>query len=154
MKPRDLCRFAKLFARATGQGCGDPERADGWKKLGAWLVERNKNRNDIGQLLAEHQSQSDHASNCPLRSSTSPPPPSDPRDGAPHSFDDPVFTPVSLVDGIVSKYATMAEHARTILRCGSALRTFILGSQSHHGWRWLVKSRIAAKQLRRMWLGI
>jgi hypothetical protein len=111
MKPSALCRLAQLFARATGEGCSDAERANAWRKLDAQLHKHAKNRNDIPQLLVLHQTQPDHANTCPLRSAQSSPAP-DPRDAdpQPHPFTDPNFTPVGVVHGILEQYVALQPH--------------------------------------------
>jgi hypothetical protein len=62
--------------------------------------------NDIPEILA--QAAADDAAQAP------PPPPSDPRDAQPHPFEDPRFTPVGLVHGIVGKYLTMEWYVQVI----------------------------------------
>ena len=64
-----------------------------------WLKNHGKTRGDIQALLAK--AYADDLAQQP------PPSPSDPRDDAPHPFDDPQFTPAGLVEGIVAKYLTM-----------------------------------------------
>jgi hypothetical protein len=98
-------RFAKIFARFTS-GATEGERASAERQMDRWLKDHGKTRGDIQALLAK--AYADDLARQP------PPPPSDPRDGAPHPFDNPEFTPAGLVEGIVAKYVTMAEHVRVI----------------------------------------
>jgi len=97
-------RFHNIFKRWTC-GATEAERATAEKKMDELLAKLGKTRADISSIVAEAVAD-DLAAN-PL-------PPSDPRDDAPHPFDDPRFTPVGLVEDIVAKYVTMNEHARII----------------------------------------
>jgi Protein of unknown function (DUF3631) len=97
--------FAKLFTQFM-RGANDKVRATAEGKMDAWLKRNGRTRADIQSILA--QATVDDLAQQP------PPPPSDPRDAAPHPFDDPKFTPAGLVEGIVAKYVTMAEHVRVI----------------------------------------
>ena len=72
--------FAAIFARFTA-GSTPEERATGERMMDRWLARHGKTRADIPQILA--QSVADDAASRP------PPPPSDPRDTAPHPFEDP-----------------------------------------------------------------
>jgi hypothetical protein len=99
-------RFHNLFKRwATGST--EAERATGERKVDEWLARNGKTRADIAALLAEA-----HADEL---KANPPPPPPDPRDSAPHPYDDPRFTPAGLVEGIVKKYVAMSEHVSTIV---------------------------------------
>jgi hypothetical protein len=98
-------KFAKIFARFTS-GSTEHERATGERQMDRWLKDHGKTRGDIQALLAK--AYADDLKQQP------PSPPSDPRDDAPHPFDDPKFTPAGLVEGIAKKYVTMSEHVSVI----------------------------------------
>jgi Protein of unknown function (DUF3631) len=98
-------RFAAIFELFI-RGATPGERATAERKLNAWLNRHGKTHSDIPSILA--QAAADKAASQP------PPPPSDPRDSAPNPFEDPQFTPVGLVDGLVAKYVTMPDHVRFI----------------------------------------
>jgi Protein of unknown function (DUF3631) len=98
-------RFAKIFARFTN-GSTEGERASAERQMDRWLKDHGKTRGDIPTLLAK--AVADDIARQP------PPPPSDPRDDAPHPFDDPRFTPAGLVEGITTKYTTMQPHVAVI----------------------------------------
>jgi hypothetical protein len=102
-------RFAAIFARFS-RGSTPEERAAAEKAMDKWLKQRGKDRGDIPKLLAQAVADdvADEAAKAP------PPPPSDPRDAQPHPFEDPKFTPVGLVHGIISKYLFMPEHIATV----------------------------------------
>jgi hypothetical protein len=74
--------------------------------MDAWLKRNGKTRADIPAILA--QAALDDAAQAP------PLPPLDPRDAQPHPFEDPAFTPVGLVHGIVGKYLTMEWYVHII----------------------------------------
>jgi hypothetical protein len=97
--------FAQLFALFTA-GATEGERAAAERKMDAWLKRHGKTRADIQSVLVQ-ATKDDEAAQPP-------PPPSDPRDATANPFDDPVFTPVGLVAGIVAKYVTMSPHTATI----------------------------------------
>jgi hypothetical protein len=97
--------FRDLFARWTS-GSTPEERATGERMADQWLKRRGKSRIDIPAILA--QAIADDAAAQP------PPPPSDPRDAAPNPFEDPAFTPVGLVHGIVGKYLSMDWYVHVI----------------------------------------
>jgi uncharacterized protein DUF3631 len=97
--------FADLFQRYM-RGATPGERESGEKAVDKWLKRHGKTRADIQAILV--QAAADDAASQP------PPPPSDPRDARPHPFEDPQFTPAGLVEGIVAKYVTMAEHVRIV----------------------------------------
>jgi hypothetical protein len=99
-------RFARMFALWVDERAPDGERAAAKRKMDQWLKQHGKTNADIPSILA--QAAMDDAAAQP------PPPPSDPRDSAPNPFEDPQFTPVGLVDGLVAKYVTMPEHTRII----------------------------------------
>jgi Protein of unknown function (DUF3631) len=99
-------RFAKIFAMWVDNNAPDEVRAAAERKLDQWLKNHNKTRGDISSILT--QAAADDAAANP------PPPPHDPRDSAPHPFEDPQFTPAGLVEGIVSKYLTMKPHVGVI----------------------------------------
>ena len=97
--------FADIFNRWMS-GSTEHERAEGEKKMDAWLSRHGKKRIDIQQILA------DAARHTAARQP--PPPPSDPRDAQPHPFENPQYTPVGLVRGIVGKYLTMEWYVQVI----------------------------------------
>jgi hypothetical protein len=98
-------RFARIFELfLNGATPGEREAAE--RTVNAWLKQHGKTRADIKAILA--QAAVDDAAQAP------PPPPNDPRDAAPNPFDDPAFTPVGLVHGIVGKYLTMDWHVHVI----------------------------------------
>jgi Protein of unknown function (DUF3631) len=97
--------FANIFARFTS-GSTPEERETAERMMDAWLRRRGKTRIDIQSVLV--QAAADDLASQP------PPPPSDPRDAQPHPFDDPRFTPVGLVHGIVTKYLTMRWYVAVI----------------------------------------
>jgi hypothetical protein len=98
-------KFAAIFARFTS-GSTPEERATAERKMDAWLKQHGKSRGDIPKLLA--QAVADDIAAAP------PAPPSDPRDAQSNPFDDPKFTPVGLVHGIVGKYLAMDWHVQII----------------------------------------
>jgi hypothetical protein len=97
--------FRDIFNRFVA-GSTEDERKTGERMMNAWLKRHGKTSLDIQFLLA--QAVRDDASAAP------PPPPTDSRDGAPHPFDGPAFTPIDLVYGIAEKYLVMEPHALTI----------------------------------------
>src|SRR5262245_24332297 len=97
--------FAAIFARFTS-GATKQERETGERTMDAWLKRNGKTRADIPSILA--QALADE------RAANPPPPPSDPRDAQVHPFEDPTFTPVGLVEGLIKKYAWMSKHVRII----------------------------------------
>jgi hypothetical protein len=98
-------RFARIFELFLN-GATPGERDAAERKVNAWLKQHGKTRADIKAILA--QAALDDAAQAP------PPPPSDPRDVAPNPFEDPAFTPVGLVHGIVGKYLTMEWYVHVI----------------------------------------
>jgi hypothetical protein len=98
-------RFARIFELFLN-GATPGERDAAERKVNAWLKQHGKTRADIKAILA--QAAADDAAQAP------PPPPPDPRDAAPHPFDDPAYTPVGLVHGIVGKYLTMEWYVQII----------------------------------------
>jgi hypothetical protein len=98
-------RFHNIFKRWTN-GATKAERATGEKKMDEWLAKNGKTRADISSIIA--QAVADELAADPA------PPPSDPRNAAPHPYADPQFTPAGLVEGIVSKYVAMQPHVLTI----------------------------------------
>jgi hypothetical protein len=97
--------FRDLFNRYIA-GSTESERAEGEKAMDRWLKRHGKSRIDAPAELA--QAVADDKASQP------PPPPSDPRDAQPHPFEDPRFTPVGLVHGIVGKYLTMEWYVQVI----------------------------------------
>jgi hypothetical protein len=97
--------FRDLFNRFMA-GSTEHERKQGECAMDAWLKRHGKTRIDAPAELA--QAVADDKASQP------PPPPSDPRDAQPHPFEDPKFTPVGLVHGIVGKYLTMEWYVRVI----------------------------------------
>jgi hypothetical protein len=97
--------FRDLFNRFIA-GSTEHERAEGEKKMDAWLKRHGKTRIDAPKVLA--QAAADDAAQQP------PPPPSDPRDAQKHPFEDPRFTPAGLVLAVTEKYLTMTRHVATI----------------------------------------
>jgi hypothetical protein len=98
--------FKGIFDTWTHPGTEPELRATAERTLDAWLKRHGKTRADISAILA--QAERDKAAQAP------PPPPSDPRDAQPHPFEDPEFTPVGLVHGIVGKYLTMEWYVQVI----------------------------------------
>ena len=97
--------FGHLFRRFTA-GATAGERAAAEGKMDAWLKRHDKTRADIQSILVQAAKDDEAAQPHP--------PQSDPRDTATNPFDDPVFTPAGLVEGIVAKYVTMPPHTATI----------------------------------------
>ena len=97
--------FRDLFNRYIA-GSTESERAEGEKAMDRWLKRHGKSRIDAPAEQA--QAVADDKASQP------PPPPSDPRDAQPHPFEDPKFTPVGLVHGIVGKYLTMEWYVQVI----------------------------------------
>src|SRR5512132_916236 len=97
-------KFAKLFAVFMDKNAPAGERANAECQMDAWLSRRGKTRADIQAVLAQAAAD-DAAAQPPLP---------DPRDGAPHPFDNPAFTPAGLVEGIVAKYVTMKPHVAVV----------------------------------------
>src|SRR5262249_49747344 len=98
-------RFARIFELFLN-GATPGERDAAERKVNAWLKQHGKARADIKAILA--QAAADDAAQAP------PPPPSDPRDAQPHPFEDPAYTPLGLVHGIVGKYLTMEWYIQVI----------------------------------------
>jgi hypothetical protein len=94
--------FAKIF-NLYSNGATKKERAAAERKMEAWLKRNGKTRADIRPMLAKADADDAAAQ-----------PPSDPRDGAPHLYDNPLFNPLNLVQGIVKKYVTMDPSALVI----------------------------------------
>jgi hypothetical protein len=109
--------FAKIFAAwmhptsAEGNQAAAEEKARkaAERRADAWLKKHNKTRADISAILA--QAGWDDAAQNP---SPPPPPPPDPRASDTHAFDDPTFTPLGLVDGLLGKYVAMPLDARVV----------------------------------------
>jgi hypothetical protein len=102
-------KFAKIFFASQHGGPeteGVRNNAEG--RVNDWLKRHGKVRSDIPAILLQAARDAE-AAKPPS------PPPSDPRDSAPHPFDDPRFTPIALVDGLIAKYVTMPDHLRIIL---------------------------------------
>ena len=97
----------KISALALYTAATEGERAAAEQKMDAWLKRHGKTRADIAAILV--QAAADEAASQP------PPPQSDPRDAASNPFDSPAFTPVGLVEGILTKYVTMSSHLAIIL---------------------------------------
>jgi hypothetical protein len=97
--------FASIFNRFMS-GSTKHERKQGERAMDAWLKRHGKTRIDIQSILA--QAAADEAARQPQVAQP------DPRDAQPHPFDNPQFTPVGLVHGIVGKYLTMEPHVRII----------------------------------------
>src|SRR5262249_30996441 len=93
-------RFVLIFAVFMDKNAPQNERDTADRKLDQWLRNHGKTRADIPKVLAQAAADDDAAQ----------PPPPAPRDNAPHPFEDPRFTPASLVEGIVKKYVTMKPH--------------------------------------------
>jgi hypothetical protein len=99
-------KFAKVFMLWMHGGTeGERKAAEG--KVDAWLKRHGKTRADIPAILL--QAAKDDEAQKPNT-----PPPPDPRDSAPHPFDDPQFTPIGLVDGLIAKYVTMPDYLRLL----------------------------------------
>lgn len=103
-------KFAKIFM-AWMHGGPETEgvRKNAERKVDEWLKRYGKVRGDIPAILLQ-AARDDEAQKPP------PPPPPDPRDddSGVHPFDDPQFTPLGVVEGLVSKYVTMQPDARII----------------------------------------
>jgi hypothetical protein len=102
--------FQGIFDTWAHPGTELELRATAEHKMDAWLKRHGKTRADISEILA--QAARDKAAQAP------PPPPSDPRDAQPHPFEDPKFTPVGLVHGIVGKYLTMEWYVQVVYSLG------------------------------------
>jgi hypothetical protein len=94
--------FKRIFDIWAHPGTQPGDRANAERKMDAWLKRNGKTRADIFAVLA--QAALDDAAASPS-SSSSPPP--DPRNTQPHPFNDPLFTPAGLVQGITGKYLAM-----------------------------------------------
>jgi hypothetical protein len=99
-------KFADLFRVFIDKAAAPEERAKAERQMDAWLKNHGKIQSDIPEILA--QARADEKAEAP------PPPPSDPRDAQPHPFEDPKFTPLGLVHGIVGKYLTMEWYVQVI----------------------------------------
>jgi hypothetical protein len=88
--------FARIFAVFVHPSTSEGDRTNAKRKIEEWFKRHKQTWSDIPAILA--QAGRDDAAAAP------PPPPSDPRDTQPNPFDDPAFTPVGLVHGIVGKY--------------------------------------------------
>ena len=97
--------FRDLFNRFIA-GSTEHERAEGEKKMDAWLRRHGEKRIDIQRILAKAA-----ADTAARQSQTAQ---SDPRDAQPHPFGNPQYTPFGLVHGIVGKYLTMDWYVQVI----------------------------------------
>ena len=88
--------FRDLFNRYIA-GSTENERAEGEKKMDAWLKRHGKTRINAPKVLLQ-AARDDEAAKPP-------PPPSDPRDAAPNPFEDPRFNAASP--------APLAKQSRT-----------------------------------------
>ena len=98
--------FTKMYNVANDEAAPEQLRESAKRKMAAWLKRHGKTQRDYPAIFAK-AAEDDKAQQ-------SSPPPSDPRDDAPHPFDDPRFTPAGLVEGFIAKYVTMSEHAHVI----------------------------------------
>jgi hypothetical protein len=99
--------FAKIFAQFTHPSTPPKMRANAERKMDAWLKKNGKTRVDIQAILIQAAIDDGIVKAPPTTSA-------DPRDAAPNPFTDPTLNPAGIVEGMVMKYATMGEHARTI----------------------------------------
>jgi hypothetical protein len=99
-------QFKAIYTLYMG-GATQGEKDSAKRKVDAWLRRHGKTEADIVSIL--QQAFADDVAAAPP-----PPPPSDPRDAAPNPFEDPAFTPVGLVHGIVGKYLSMDWHVHVI----------------------------------------
>jgi len=81
--------FAHLFNRANDEASSQTERDKAERAMAVWLKRHGKTRRDTGAILLQAEKDDQRAN--------PPPPPPDPRNAAPHPFDDPMFTPADLV---------------------------------------------------------
>jgi hypothetical protein len=98
--------FRAIFNMWVHKNTPQKERDTAERKMDAWLKKHGKTRADISTIIVQAAADDDAA--------RSPLPPSDPRDDAPHPFDNPKYTPISLVEGVVAKYVTMRPHLLTV----------------------------------------
>ena len=98
--------FKRIFDTWIHPGTQPGDRANAERKMNAWLKRYKKTQADISGVLA--QAAIDEAAAAP--SSSSP----DPRNTQPHPFNDPVFTPAGLVQGIIEKYLSMKWYISVI----------------------------------------
>jgi hypothetical protein len=105
--------FRDFFNMANDEAASQTERGEAEKAMARWLKRHGKTRRDIGAILLEAAKDDEKAK------PSSPAP--DPRDAAPHPFDDPNFTPAGLVEGIIKKHVCMTEHVSTIISLWTCL---------------------------------
>jgi hypothetical protein len=98
--------FTKLYNLATDPATPEHERECAKRNMAAWLKRHGKTERDYPAIFAKAAVDDD--------AQRPPPPSTDPRDDAPHPFDDPRFTPAGLVEGIAAKYLTMHPHVAVI----------------------------------------
>ena len=94
--------------------------------MDAWLKRHGKTRADIQSILVQAAKDDEAAQPHP--------PQSDPRDTATNPFDDPVFTPAGLVEGIVAKYVTMPRNTATIFALWICFTMSTPASGSRRAW--------------------
>jgi hypothetical protein len=98
--------FKRIFDTWMHPSTDPKTRSNAERKMDAWLKRNGKTFTDISAILAQAAAE--------IAAAAPPPPPSDPRDAQPHPFEDPRFTPVGLVHGIVLKYLVMEENVAVV----------------------------------------
>ena len=100
---RTVCGMHALVGRASTPS----QRLNARNKLIKRLAEESLDwANDLPGILGAEWADS--------TTSSSPAPPSDPRDAAFHPFDNPEFTPASLVEAVTKRYVTMRPHLHVL----------------------------------------
>jgi hypothetical protein len=97
--PKARKRLRDLHASLSVPG----QRAKALEEIDKWLQKYGKTWNDVPELLY------DESAVAAAKAAAS-----DPRDAAPHPFEDPRFTPAGVVYGLTEKYLAMAPHVRVI----------------------------------------
>jgi hypothetical protein len=97
--PKALKRLRDLHASLSVPG----QRTKAMEQIDKWLQKYGKTWNDVPELLFDESAAAAAKAAAP-----------DPRDAAPNPFEDPAFTPVGLVHGIVGKYLSMDWHVHVI----------------------------------------
>jgi energy-coupling factor transporter ATP-binding protein EcfA2 len=94
-------RFRAFFNIWMDRRASQGDRDSAKRKMDAWLERHGMTDADAYSILKQAEMDD--------------PPPPDPRHAAPNPFEDPRFTPVGLVEGILKKYVTAKWHVLLIL---------------------------------------
>jgi hypothetical protein len=98
--PKARKRLRDLHASLSVPG----QRTKAMEEIDKWLQKYGKTWNDVPELLYDENAAAAARAAAP-----------DPRDTQPHPFDNPQFTPLGVVHGMLEKYLTMEPHAAVIL---------------------------------------